>query len=164
MVKLRHALASHIKYDLNTGMKIELKKIDFSNHEVIIIRSDNTTEKTILDTKTYLLHDICHFYVEQELKTSDGFWGMLAQGYRLEQLFGKTNQLTEKLRIIESIVGGTQSVFSNHMNETDFWNYLKSTEFSKTDSGFLVKVIPRITEFMDEWKYLPIGKTIILNF
>ncbi|HOY12523.1 MAG TPA: hypothetical protein PLY70_05255 [Saprospiraceae bacterium] len=145
-------------------MKIELKKIDQSNHEVVIVRTDQSTEKSILDTKTYLLHDICHFYVEQELKTMDGFWGMLAQGYRMEQLSGKTNQLTEKLRVIESIVGGTQSVFSNHMNETDFWNYLKSTEFGLTDSRFLVKVVTRIAKFMDEWKYLPIGKTIILNF
>jgi len=145
-------------------MKIELKKINVSNHELKIVRSDKTSEKTVLDTKTYLLHDICHFYVEKELKTFDGFWGMLAQGYQIEQLFGKTNQLTEKLRIIECIVGGTQSVYSKHMDESGFWNYIKAVDFNLSDNEFLVKVIPRINEFMDQWKYLPVGKTSMLNF
>jgi hypothetical protein len=87
-------------------MKIDFKKVNVSNHEMEIVRSDYSSEKTILDTKTYLLHDICHFFVEKELNTLDGFWGMLSRGYQLGQLFGKTNHLTEKLRIIESIVGG----------------------------------------------------------
>jgi len=145
-------------------MNIEFKKINVSNHELKIVRSDKTSEQTVLDTKTYLLHDICHYYVEKELKTFDGFWGMLAQGYQIEQLFGKTNPLTEKLRIIEWIVGGTQSVYSNHMDESEFWNYIKSVDVNFINNEFLAKVIPQINEFMSRWKYLSIGKTSILNF
>lgn len=145
-------------------MKIELKKINVSNHELKIIRSDETSEGAVLDTKTYLLHDICHFYVEKELMTGDGFWGMLSQGYQIEQLFGKTNQLTEKLRIIECIVGGAQSVYSNHTDESGFWNYIEAVGFNIGDKKFLEKVIPQISEFMNKWKFLSIGNSLTLNF
>ena len=145
-------------------MKIDFKKVNVSNHEMEIVRSDNSSEKTMLDTKTYLLHDICHFFVEKELNTLDGFWGMLSKGYRLEQLFGKTNHLTEKLRIIESIVGGTQSVYSKHMDESEFWNYIKAVDFDLKDTGFLEKVIPRIEDFMSRWMFLPIGNSMTIHF
>jgi len=145
-------------------MKIELKKLNASNHELKIIRGDKTSESTILDTKTYLLHDICHYYVEKELNTFDGFWGMLSQGYQKEQLYGKTNQLTEKLRIIECIVGGTQSVYSNHMDKTRFWYYIQTVNYELTNEDFLEIVVPKITEFMNQWKYLTIGQTTTLHF
>lgn len=145
-------------------MKIELKKINPANHELKIIRTDKTSESTILDTKTYLLHDICHFYVEKELITVDGFWGMLSQGYQMEQLFGKTNQLTEKLRIIECIVGGTQSVYSNHMDETSFWDYIQILDYDLPDNHFLEKVVPQISEFMNKWNHSSIGQTLTLFF
>lgn len=145
-------------------MKIELKKVNVSNHELKIMRSDKTSEEAVLDTKTYLLHDICHFYVEKELQTVDGFWGMLSQGYQMEQLFGKTNQLTEKLRIIECIVGGAQSVYSNHMDESGFWTYIELVDFDLSDDKFLEKVIPRITDFMNQWKFLSIGTALTLIF
>jgi hypothetical protein len=145
-------------------MKIDFKKVNVSNHEMEIVRSDYSTEKTILDTKTYLLHDICHFFVEKELNTLDGFWGMLSQGYQLEQLFGKTNHLTEKLRVIEFIVGGTQSVYSKHMDESEFWNYIKAVDLKISGTEFLKRVIPPIEDFMNRWKFLPIGDSMTLHF
>jgi hypothetical protein len=123
-------------------MEIDLKKINISNHVLSIVRMDKTMEQTTLDTDTYLLHDICHFYVEAELGTPDGFWGMLAQGYRIEQLVGKTNHLTEKLRTIECIVGGIQSVYSKHMDELFFRNYIQKINYDLPDQDFVKKVIP----------------------
>lgn len=145
-------------------MKIEFKKINASSHELKIIRDDLRSESTVLDTKTYMLHDICHFYVEKSLNTPDGFWGMLSRGYQINQLFGKTNQLTEKLRVIEYIVGGTQSVFSKYMNETEFWSYIQAINYDLSDKNFIENVIPRINEFMEKWNYLPIGQTVTLDY
>lgn len=149
---------------MRNQMEIDFKKLNISSHELKIVRSDRSSETVVLDTKTYLLHDICHFFVEKELNTVDGFWGMLSQGYQLEQLFGKTNPLTEKLRSIEGIVGGTQSVYSKHMDESAFWDYLDAPGFDISDSNFLDKVIPRIEEFMNHWRFLPIGKSMTLKF
>jgi hypothetical protein len=145
-------------------MQVIFKKLNPSSHELRIIKSDKPEETTVLDTETYHLHDVCHFFVEQELKTTEGFWGMLAQGYRIDQLFGKTNELTEKLRIIECIVGGTQSVYSGHMSKEAFWNYMETVDWELNDAQFLEKVVPRIREFMGSWKYLPIGGEMKLAF
>ena len=82
----------------------------------------------------------------------------------MEQLFGKTNQLTEKLRIIECIVGGTQSVYSNHMDETSFWDYIQILDYDLPDNHFLEKVVPQISEFMNKWNHSSIGQTLTLFF
>ena len=148
----------------NSAMEIYLKRINASHHELSIVRTDKTTEHIMLNTKTYLLHDVCHFYVEQILEIDDGFWGMLAQGYRIEQLSGKTNQLTEQLRLIECIVGGVQSVYSKHMDQAGFWNYMQTVDYDIADTSFLEKVIPQINKFMNRWNYLPAGQTVTLNF
>lgn len=145
-------------------MEIQFRKADVSHHELKVVRSDQTTESVVLDTATYLLHDVCHYFVETELKTIDGFWGMLSQGYTIHQVSGKTNPLTEKLRIIECVVGGTQSVYSSHMNTDSFWNYMETVDFKFTNKSFLETVVPRIRAFMLKWEHLPVGEILVLNF
>lgn len=145
-------------------MKIFLKKKNPSDYEMTITRSDDTTEIITLNTNTFFLHDVCHYVVESELKLKDGFWGMLAQGYKPEELKGKTNSLTEKLRLIECIVGGVQSVFSKHKTEEAFWNYIKSVDIEIDNKNFLDDVIPKVEEIINRWKYLPAGSSIELAF
>ena len=129
-----------------------------------IIRPDHTSDHAVLNTETYLLHDICHFFVELQLELKNGFWGMLEQGYRIEQLSGKTNELTAELRRIECIVGGAQSVYANHMSPEQYWNYLEHSGISIADKSFIQEVIPEIRSFMERWKYLPVGESIELDF
>lgn len=149
---------------LKKKMRIVFKKLNPVLHELKIVRADKSEESTVLETDTYQLHDICHFFVERELETKEGFWGMLSQGYKMEQLSGKTNTLTEKLRLIECIVGATQSVYSGHMTNADFWNYMETVDWDLPADSLLVNVIPKIREFMEKWKYLPIGNEICLEF
>jgi hypothetical protein len=145
-------------------MKVILKKINNGQHSLNITRSDLTGDLTLPNTETYLLHDICHFFVESQLELKNGFWGMLAQGYDIEQLSGKTNELTEELRRIECMVGGVQSIYSNHMSPEQYWNYLKHQEISIADKEFIHEAIPKIRSFMHSWKYLPVGESIELDF
>lgn len=145
-------------------MQIIFKKITSVSHELKIIRNDGSIEIVILNTNTYHLHDICHFFIEIELNTLEGFWGMLSQGYKIEELSGKTNPLTRQLRKIECIVGATQSVFSGHMTRLDFRNYMETVDWDLSVDSLLETVIPRIEKFMKNWKYLPIGEGIKLEF
>ena len=87
-------------------MKIIFRKLNSVSHELKVIRADNSYEIAVLETDTYQLHDICHFFVERELKTMEGFWGMLSQGYKMEQLSGKTNTLTQKTKVNRMYCGG----------------------------------------------------------
>ena len=145
-------------------MIISFTKISNSNHKLEVTRSDKSGEAVILDTQTYMLHDICHFFVEKELDTSNGFWGMLSQGYELKELAGKTNPLTKNLRKIECIVGATQSVYSKNMTSEDFKNYIQTVDEISIEASFLEKVIPKIDEFMLKWKYAEVPASIHLEF
>lgn len=145
-------------------MLISFKKINTSNHKLEITRSDKSIETVILDTKTYMLHDVCHFFVEKELNTYKGFWGMLSRGYKTEDLIGKTNPLTKNLRKIECIVGATQSVYSKKMTPQDFKNYIQTVDEIFLEASFLEKVIPKIDDFMLNWKYLKVTESCHLEF
>src|SRR4051812_47000069 len=92
-------------------MKIQLRKITDYKCEYSITRDDKSVELISLETKVFLLHDICHYAVEKNLQYTNGFWGMLSQGYSFKQLFGKENPLTTDLRFVEQLVGPIQSTF-----------------------------------------------------
>jgi len=118
----------------------------------------------VLNSETYQLHDVCHFFVEKALKTAEGFWGMLAKGYGMGQLSGKTNPLTEQLRQVECIVGAVQSVYSGCMTPLDAHDYLQTVGWDVSLDDLLNNVIPQIREFMDKWKFLSIGAEARLDF
>ena len=145
-------------------MEIVLKKINPSNHTLSISKKGKIFEQVSLDTKTYFLHDITHYCVEKELKLKDGFWGMIDQGYKMEQLSGKNNELTDELRRVEQIVGPTQSVFSGYMSVEMFRENMQLINFTSANPHFIENVIEKIEVIMNQWKYLAIGQTLELEF
>lgn len=144
-------------------MKILITKLNASQHELKIIRKNGELETKVLDTQTYLLHDICHLHVESILRLKDGFWGMLSRGYTIAEISGKTNELSESLRRIEYIVGGTQSVYSGHMNADQFEVFLNHSDW-RTEPDYLKLAIDQISTTMNQWTYLPHGERLELFF
>lgn len=145
-------------------MKIELFKTDHSYHRVTITRQDGTTDAVDLHTKTYLLHDICHYCVEQSLNYDKGFWGMLAAGHSFSELAGKDNPMTDELRFIEKIVGPVQSVVSGHVALEafpDYTAYLNSELAAKLP---VAEVVAQINTLMQQWDSLSHGQSIALQF
>jgi hypothetical protein len=92
-------------------MKINIKKKTQYQYEDKITRKDKSIEIISLESKTHLLHDICHYVVERNLKYTKGFWGMLSLGHSFKELFGKDNPQTTELRFIAQIVGPIQSIY-----------------------------------------------------
>ena len=144
-------------------MKIEIQKL--SNYQCLytITRADQSVERITLETKTYLVHDICHFAVEKNLGYTNGFWGMLSQGYTLSALFGKDNPQTEELRFIEKIVGPVQSVYSGHTPKEDFQNYTAHLDFTMT-ANVLSACLTEIRTIIENWEQLVVGQQLILVF
>lgn len=145
-------------------MKISFKKINLSTHQLSVSENDNMMLQASLDSFTYLLHDIVHFCVESELKIKDGFWGLISQGYHPHQLSGKENELTHTLRLTEHIVGPVQSIFNGHMPAGLFQETMEQIGFSCDYSHFLEEVLFRIEHIINEWKFLPIGEVLELEF
>ena len=144
-------------------MKIEIKKV--TNYQCVytITRKDNSIENITLKTKTYLVHDICHFVVEKQLGYKKGFWGMLSQGHSFNELFGKDNPQTGELRFIEQIVGPVQSLYSGNIPKEDFNQYIQHLDF-KLQSDVLEDCLTEIELIITKWEQLIVGHKINLEW
>lgn len=144
-------------------MKIEIKKATKYQCEYRITRFDKSVELISLETKTYFIHDICHYVVEKNLAYSKGFWGMLSQGYSFQELFGKDNVLTAELRFIEQVVGPVQSVFSGNMKKENFDLFIQHTNVTMRE-GMLDTCLIEIGDIFKNWEQLPVGEQLILDW
>jgi hypothetical protein len=144
-------------------MKIEVKKKTDYQCEYAITRDDKSVELITLDTKTYLVHDICHYVVEKNLTYANGFWGMLSQGHSFKELFGKDNPQTTDLRFIEQIVGPVQSVYWGHIPQQNFNDYTRHLDFTLTET-VLTSCLTEINSLLENWQQLPLGQQLTLEW
>lgn len=144
-------------------MKIEIKKKTQYQCEYTLTRADKSVEQISLETKTYFVHDICHYVVEKNLEYSKGFWGMLAKGHSFNELFGKENPQTTELRFIEQIVGPVQSVHWGHIPRQNFEQSISHLDFTMTDN-VLSSCLTEINTITENWEKLPVGQQLTLEW
>ncbi len=144
-------------------MKIEINKATNYKCTYKVTRADKSIELITLETKVFLVHDICHYVVEKNLEYEKGFWGMLSEGYAFKELFGKDNLLTTELRFIEKIVGPVQSVFLGYFPKEDFNMFVQYLDFTMTKS-VLDTCLTEIESILKNWEKLPIGEQLILEW
>jgi len=116
-----------------------------------------------LETKTYFLHDICHYCVEKNMKLSKGFWGMLAEGYSFTELVGKTNPQTGELRCIEKIVGPIQAVVMGNIQKENLAIFIQHLDFT-VQEPVLNAILSETESIMQSWKQLPVGGQLLLEW
>ena len=80
-------------------MVIILSKISNQQHSVRIQRLDKSQDKAILNSRSYLRHDLAHLAVETEVPLSKGYWGSVASGASLSgmEIRGPEIMLAEAL-------------------------------------------------------------------
>ena len=144
-------------------MKIQIKKLTPYKSQYKITRDDASVELIELDTKTFFTHDICHYVVEKNLKFRKGFWGMLAGGYRFDELFGKENKLTEELRFIEQIVGPVQSVYMGHFKKEQLPMLLSHLDIDMRDE-MITACLSEIKLIEEDWARVEDGEILELEF
>ena len=121
------------------------------------------------------MHDLTHFAVETELGFRHGFYGMIAEGWDIEETTGKTPRgpLPDEAIEVEYLVsafsaeraGGTVS------SAQEFNEYAAAFAQSK-DMGAprmfsdddLERVRKRFHELQAAWRALPQGETMELDF
>jgi hypothetical protein len=95
-------------------MRIEFTGVDPRPHRFRIIRDDGSEESEVLETRSFLVHDLTHYAVERTLGMTQGFYGLLASGTRLAELNDREKRWPEGTEIAraESIVGPMQSLLT----------------------------------------------------
>ena len=99
-------------------MDIIFTKISDQQHSVAVRRGDGSTESVVLDSRSFLRHDLAHLAVESEVPLLKGFWGLLASGASLcgEGMHGP------ELTLAESLAGPVQTMLRL---ESDVPKYLE---------------------------------------
>ena len=121
-------------------------------------------------------HDLTHFAVETTLGVRRGFYGLMAEGWDIEETEGKgaRGRLPAEAVLAEQLVG----LFDRErvggaptMPASEFNGYLRqlvasgslahAPEFSDAQ---LQAVRRRVSELHDQWAALPPGQTLALTF
>lgn len=63
-------------------MDIIFTKISDEQHSVTVRRTDDSEDSTVLNSRSFLRHDLAHLAVESEVPLTKGFWGCVAAGPR----------------------------------------------------------------------------------
>jgi hypothetical protein len=120
------------------------------------------------------LHDLTHFAVESELGLRDAFYGLIAQGWSLEDTEGKgPRALPAEALFAENIVGTLDRERASGTRWTaDEFNYALSLDAAAKERPLppaltdeqLGRVRQRRAELFARWSELPDGETLELAF
>lgn len=121
------------------------------------------------------LHDLTHFAVETELGVRNAFYGLIAQGWSIEDTTGKGSRgaLPPDALFIENVVGtlDTERASGSRWTAEEF---NESTTRFAANGGRIVprpltddeiaRVRKRRAELFAQWQELPPGQTLELHF
>ncbi len=101
-------------------MDIAFKKLSEQEHEVRICRADGSIDSAILNSRSFLRHDLAHLAVETQLSLARGYWGSVASGAALDgmEIRGPDIILAEKL------AGPVQTLMRIGANDAQFYTAL----------------------------------------
>lgn len=144
-------------------MQVEIKKISPYQCEYNVLRDNGTSERIRLESKTFLVHDICHFVVEKQLGFTEGFWGMVSKGFSFGELSGKHNPITEQLRFVEQVVGPIQSTYLGNISKEQFDFFITHLPV-KISTAQLDEILSGINHLLAQWQQLMPGSTMKLHW
>ena len=140
------------------------------------VRADGsvTWQKQSRHAAFFALHDLTHFAVESVLGYSRGFFGLVAEGWEIEETTGKQSRgpLPNEAKEVEYIVGalGSEGASGESWPAEDFNRqaaiYAASARLPEprrlTDEE-LARVRARRAELFAQWQSIEPGKTLELR-
>ena len=115
----------------------------------------------------FALHDLTHFAVESVLGFQGGFYGLIAQGWDIDDTTGKTARgpLPPEACAAECIVGffdGERA--SGMLLTTEDYDLFARPEMPRLSEEDIARVRARRGELFSQWAAIPPGETLELNF
>lgn len=157
-------------------MKISFTKQSLTEHILDIQRDDGSIENIVLETKSFMPHDLIHYVLEKEGNLNNSFWGLIKNGKKLEDFNSKEKIQNEilsnsELKDTEMIVGFLTGYFSNDINEEKAQETLKNifSAYNKPvpeflTEKFLIRCRDKFRKVYGHWKSTARGEPLILIF
>ncbi|MGH7680054.1 MAG: hypothetical protein ACRENU_16415 [Gemmatimonadaceae bacterium] len=142
------------------------------------IRADGTEtwqKQTTRHASHFALHDLTHFAVESELGVRDAFYGLIADGWSIEDTTGKGERgaLPPEALFVENLVG----TFDMERASGSRWTAEEFNDATtrhaaaggrpvprKLTDGEIARIRKRRAELFAQWHALPNGQVLTLSF
>lgn len=143
-------------------MQIRLTRVSNTTHRFELERADGSCESAVLDTRSFLVHDLVHYAVEGLLGEREGFWGLLAAGRPLAEVNDRENPPPEPaLMRIEALVGPLQSLCQGRGDRARLEAHLRD-HTPPLPPDFVGAVLDRMRHLRGHWRGTPFGTPMAL--
>jgi hypothetical protein len=153
------------------ALVVELKKISAERASLACRRPDGSATWARVNS-FFPLHDLTHFAVETELAQSRGFFGLIAEGWSLDEFTqpGVAARLPADALVVENLVGTIERVAAAAPLEefsaalTDSLRAQQLPPFRALRADELARVHATRAALIAQWRVLAIGETLRLEF
>jgi len=147
-------------------MRVVITKLSDVEHKIEVTRNDESTESTILNSRSFLMHDFAHFAVESEVPIKLGYWGLVASGASLSGASLSGEEISgNDIALTESLAGPIQTLMRVEAKPLGYLSLLQRLHPHLATAEFAEKVHTRARKLIGQWRATPFGKsmTIIWN-
>jgi hypothetical protein len=158
-------------------LKLRLKKKNDGEPVVTFVRADGSSTSGRLGSGGFgAVHDLTHYVVERSLALRSGFFGLLAQGWQMGDFNapGAAARVPDEAIVAECVVGQLANVVlgDQPLDPAEF-NWLVAGAVAAVRPGATVPVLSsetlsrvhrQLLRLLDEWRALPPGRVLELEF
>ena len=152
-------------------MRVQITKKADGSGVLRCVRADGSVtwqKQTDRQAAYFALHDLTHFAVETTLWLRRGFFGLIAEGWEMEETTGKgaRGALPPEAVEVEGIVG----LFDAERGGGQIWTVDEFNEFAamrsvrELSADEIVRVKKKRSELFQQWSAIEPGATLELPF
>ncbi len=157
-------------------MQIIFTKVSPTHHRLECVRGDGSRESAILETKSFMPHDLIHYAYEVTAGLKNSFWGLIAQGHSLTELaspeaVATSNLPSEEIILTEKITGPLSGYLKSGADPTIFFASIEnmlSAEHIPSPSyltpAFLTSFTETFRRISGHWQATLKDEPMILDF
>ena len=134
-------------------MDIVFTKISDEQHSVQVCRADNSIEKIVLNSRSFLRHDLAHLAVEMEIPLRFGYWGSVAAGTSLSGKEFSGNDI----HIAESLSGPMQTLMRTEAGVDEYVDVLNKIQSKLASVDLAERIHEQVRQFRGHWKATAYG-------
>ena len=141
-------------------MDIVFTKLSDEQHSVQVRRVDNSIERTVLNSRSFLRHDLAHLAVEIEVPLRSGYWGSVAAGASLAGMEIDGSEIW----IAESLSGPVQTLMRIEGSIDEYETMLNRIQPRSVSANLAARLHERVRQLRGHWKATPYGSEMLIEW
>lgn len=141
-------------------MQIRFTKLSDVEHRLAITRNDGSTDNFVLNSRSFLRHDLAHFITESCVGLNQGFWGLVAQGAPLNG----DGMGGPELQLAEALAGPVQILMRDNAATKQFEQVLAYVLPDRDCSELASNMHEQSRKLQGHWRATPYGETMEIEW